>query len=114
MYETTIVVTEVPSVALDIPGVTVKLLHEGEARSGMFVLTRMDSGATIPEHWHTLADETVFVLDGDFVEAGVTHGPGTFFYGKAGAPHGPHTSHGGCTVLTHFSTAVDLDFNVVD
>ena len=36
-----------------------------------------------------------------------------WFFGKAGKPHGPHTSTTGCTVLTHFSSAA-LDFNVVD
>ncbi len=77
----------------------------------MAALTRIDAGATIPEHWHTKADETVFVLEGDFVEAGVPHGPGTFFSGKAGTTHGPHHSVGGCTVLTHFSA--ELDFNIV-
>jgi quercetin dioxygenase-like cupin family protein len=113
MYENTVAAKDVQPVALDIPGVTVRVLHGGP-EGGLVVLTRMAPGATIPEHWHTTADETVFVLEGDFVEAGTSYGPGTFFYGKAGAPHGPHTSHSGCTVLTHFSPAADLDFNVVD
>jgi hypothetical protein len=52
------------------------------------------------------------VLEGDFVEAGMTYGPGTFFAGKAGTTHGPHHSVGGCTVLTHFSA--ELDFNLAD
>jgi hypothetical protein len=56
----------------------------------------------------------VFVLSGDFIEAGVTYGPGTFFYGKPGALHGPHSSQTGCVVLTHFSNAANLDFNAID
>ncbi len=76
------------------------------------MLTRIDAVATIPEHWHRKADETVFVLEGDFVEAGVTYGSGTFFAGKAGTTHGPRHSIRGWTVLTHFSA--ELDFNLVD
>ena len=67
--------------------------------------TATPPGAVIPEHWHSNADETVFVLEGEFVEGGFTYGPGTFFLGKAGLPHGPHTSRTGCTVLTHFSSS---------
>ena len=113
MFETTVISTEVKPVSIDLPGVSVRVLHPGNAETGQVVLTRMAAGAVIPEHWHSEADETVFVLDGDFIEAGVTYGPGTFFFGKAGKPHGPHTSSTGCTVLTHFSHAT-LDFNVVD
>ena len=113
MFETTIISTDVKPILLDLPGVSVRVLHRGDARGGQVVITRMAPGSVIPEHWHSDADETVYVLDGDFVEAGVTYGPGTFFFGKAGKPHGPHTSTTGCTVLTHFSSAA-LDFNVVD
>ena len=92
MYETTVISTEVEPLPIGFTGVSVRVLHRGNEESGQVVLTRMAPGAVIPEHWHSEADETVFVLDGDFVEAGVTYGPGTFFLGKAGKPHGPHTS----------------------
>ena len=114
MFESTVISTEVKPILLDLPGVSVRVLHRGTDESGQVVITRMAPGAVIPEHWHTHANETVYVLAGDFIEGGLTYGPGTFFFGKAGAPHGPHTSRTGCTVLTHFSTAADLDFNPVD
>jgi len=113
MYEATIIRTEVESFPIGFTGVTARLVHRG-GRGGMVVLTRLAPEAVIPEHWHSDADETVYVLDGDFVEGGVACGPGTFFFGNAGRPHGPHTSSGGCTALMHFSAAVDLDFNAVD
>lgn len=34
----------------------------------MTVLTRTEPGANIPAHHHTKAQETVFALEGDFVE----------------------------------------------
>jgi quercetin dioxygenase-like cupin family protein len=113
MFETTVIGSEVRPISLEFPGVTVRMLRRGDEHGGQVVLTHMAPGAVIPEHWHTHADETVYVLRGDFIEAGVIHGPGTFFYGKAGKPHGPHTTTTGCVVLTHFSHP-DLDFNTVD
>ena len=114
MYETTVISTEVEPLPIGFTGVTVRVLHNSDGDGGLVVLTRMAPGAVIPEHWHSRADETVYVLEGEFVEGGFTYGPGTFFLGKAGAPHGPHTSRTGCTVLMHYSTSADLDFNAVD
>ncbi len=111
MYEVTINESEVGWTPLGIAGVSMKVLHKDQATGAMAVLTRMEAGATIPAHFHTKADETVYVIAGDFVEAGVSHGPGSYFVGKAGVPHGPHQTVGGCTVLTHFSA--ELDFQVV-
>ena len=113
MYETTVISTEAEPLPIGFTGVTVRVLHHGDEDERPGRHHWMAPGAVIPEHWHSESDETVFVLDGEFVEAGVTYGPGTFFYGKAGKPHGPHTSSTGCTVLTHFSHW-PLDFNVVD
>ncbi len=84
------------------------MLHRDEAAGTMAVLTRIEAGASIPAHWHSKADETVYVLDGDFVEAGTSYGPGSYFVGKARTPHGPHSSVHGCTVLTHFSAELDF------
>jgi quercetin dioxygenase-like cupin family protein len=74
----------------------------------MSVLTRMAPGSVIPAHLHTQADETVYLLESDFVEDSQSHGPGSFFAGKAGVPHGPHSTFGGCTFLTGFSAALDF------
>ena len=88
-----------------------RLVYQDKRTGGMTVMTRLEAGASIPAHIHTQADETVFVVSGDFIEEGVTHGPGTFFVATTGTPHGPHTSRTGCLVLTTFSAA--LDFQLV-
>jgi anti-sigma factor ChrR (cupin superfamily) len=93
---------------LDFSGVSLRVLHTDPATGATTVLTRMAPGAVIPAHLHTKADETVYVLEGDFVEDGQSHGPSSFFAGKAGVPHGPHSTVGGCTVLTAFSAALDF------
>jgi anti-sigma factor ChrR (cupin superfamily) len=111
MYQKTVEAARLEWTALEMPGVSMKTLSVDEATGGMAVLTHIDSGASIPAHWHTNADETVYVLEGDFVEDGISYGPGTFFVGKAGTTHIPHASKNGCVVITHFSAK--LDFNLV-
>ena len=112
MYQVAIKSELVPSTSLDVPGVSIRVLNRDATTGGMTVLTRIEAGAKIPEHWHTKADETVFVIDGDFVEAGVSHGPGAFFAGKAGTTHGARPQRRGLPVLTHFSA--ELDFQLVE
>jgi anti-sigma factor ChrR (cupin superfamily) len=114
MYQKTIKQDEVDAVALDLPGVQIQTLHVDDISGGMTVLTHIAAGATIPQHWHTSADETVFVLSGDFIEQGKSYGPGTFFVGKAGTSHGPHESVSGCTVLTTFSAPLDFQMGKPD
>lgn len=86
-----------------------RLIYQDAGTGSMSVMTKIEPGATIPAHRHSKADETVFVLSGDFIEAGTVYSSGTFFFGKAGAPHGPHKSPGGCVVITTFSAPLDFD-----
>jgi quercetin dioxygenase-like cupin family protein len=112
MYSTTVNTGKLPWTTLDFPGVFMRVIHEHKLSGGMTVMTRLEPGATIPAHIHTQANETVFVISGDFIEDAVEYGPGTFFAATAGAPHGPHRSRTGCVVLTTFSAP--LDFQIVD
>ncbi|HZR17969.1 MAG TPA: cupin domain-containing protein [Verrucomicrobiae bacterium] len=111
MYSTTVDTAKLPWATLDFPGVFMRVIHEDKKAGGMTVMTRLEPGASIPAHIHTRADETVFVISGDFIEEAVEHGPGSFFAAPAGEPHGPHRSRTGCVVLTTFSAA--LDFQLV-
>ncbi len=88
-----------------------RIVHEDKKFGGMTVMTRLDPGASIPAHIHTRADETVFVISGDFIEEEIAYSPGSFFAAPAGVPHGPHRSRTGCVVLTTFSAM--LDFQIV-
>ena len=112
MYQTVIKAADAEETPLELPGVSIRTLHADPATGALTIVTTMAAGATIPRHWHSRADETVYVLSGDFVEGGVSHGPSTYFAGKAGTSHGPHDSVGGCSVLTHFSA--ELDFQTGD
>lgn len=109
MYQRIIDTSTLDEQPLDMDGVSIRIVHKDEA-GAMAVVTRMRAGATIPAHWHSKADETVYVLSGDFIEDGVAYGPGHYFIGAARTVHGPHSTKTGCTLLTHFSA--ELDFNV--
>jgi quercetin dioxygenase-like cupin family protein len=108
MYQTKMNTAAIDWSPLDFPGVSMKILQQFESTGGITVMTRIAPGSSIPAHSHTQADETVFVVEGDFVEDGVTYGPGSFFVGWAGSTHGPHTSVGGCVLLTTFSAPLDF------
>jgi quercetin dioxygenase-like cupin family protein len=110
MYSTTVDTATLPWTALDLPGISMRVIHQ-HTSGGMTVMTRFDPGALIPAHFHTKADETVFVVSGDFIEDNIEYGPGSFFAAAAGSPHGPHRSRTGCVVLTTFSAP--LDFQMV-
>jgi anti-sigma factor ChrR (cupin superfamily) len=108
MYAITKRAADVESLDMGFPGVSMQLLSGDGNTDGLYIITTMAAGALIPAHSHSGANEFAYVLSGDFVEAGVSHGPGTCFFGIAGTTHGPHTSTTGCTVLTHFTAPVDF------
>ena len=108
MYTKTLNAANIERIDMGFPGVTMQLLTGDGASHGMYVMTTMTPGAKIPAHKHGAANEFVFVLLGDFVEAGKSHGPGAVFFGMAGTVHGPHTTKDGCVVLTHFSAPIDF------
>jgi quercetin dioxygenase-like cupin family protein len=111
VYSTIVDTAKLPWATLDLPGVSMRVIHEDKNSGGMTVMTRLEPGATIPAHIHTRADETVFVISGDFIEESVEYPPGSFFAAPAGVAHGPHGSRTGCVVLTTFSAP--LDFQIV-
>ena len=111
-----------PEVPFPIPGattrgVTARLLNVDAARGLVTTIIVIAPGARIPAHLHRNGAEAHYVLEGDFINAGVSHGPGGFVTHPAGVVHGPHESRGGCRVLTLQTAFVDPanpDFHVVE
>ena len=89
-------------------GISMKVLHQDGSSGAMTAMTRLAAGSSIPAHRHTHADQTVFVIEGDLIDDGVSYGRGTFFVVKAGSPHGPHGTSGGCVLLTTYSKRPDF------
>ena len=84
------------------PGVDLKLLHRHLTTGAVVVLRRFGAGITVPAHVHPLANESVYVLSGEWEEEGVVHGPGSFFFAPKGERHGPHVARTEVLSLTVF------------
>lgn len=118
MYDCVHRVTESPSFPVPIPGlkgvVTAQVVNTDYAVGPAMFLFTFQPGAWIPAHRHATATETFLLLDGEFIDAGTTHAPGTFFVVKPGTVHGPHTTTRGCRLLVIQTKAVDpSDFEIV-
>ena len=85
------------------PGVDLKILHRNPETGGVTVLRRFGAGVTVPAHIHAVADETAYVLSGEWEEDGRVYGPGTCFFAPKGERHGPHIARTEVVSLTLFS-----------
>ena len=84
------------------PGVELSVLHQNEATGGVTLLRKFKAGVTVPAHIHTLANESAYILSGEWEESGVTHTAGTFFFAPKGERHGPHVARTEVISLTVF------------
>jgi len=84
------------------PGVELMILHRQEATGAVTVLRKFHAGVTVPAHTHPLANETVYVLSGEWEEAGITHSTGACFFAPKGVLHGPHVARTEVLSLTVF------------
>jgi ChrR Cupin-like domain len=93
---------------------TAMFLNQDLASGPIVAVMRMAPGSQIPEHYHQRTAEMVYVLEGDFVNNGVTYGAGTSFAHAPTVQHGPHGTVNGCTVMFMQGVQVDpSDFFIV-
>jgi quercetin dioxygenase-like cupin family protein len=84
------------------PGVELMILHKNDATGGVTVLRKFHAGVTVPAHTHPLANESVYVLSGEWEESGVTYTNGAYFFAPKGERHGPHVARSEVISLTMF------------
>lgn len=89
--------------------VTLKVLNSDQSLGPAAVLLRMEPGSEIARHLHEHTTELSYVLDGEFINEGVTYSKGTEINVKPMTAHGPHTTKTGCTVLVTFSYPSTLE-----
>jgi ChrR-like protein with cupin domain len=89
--------------------VTLKVLNSDQSLGPAMAILRMEPGSEIARHLHERTTETSYVLDGEFINEGITYPVGTEWNVKPLTPHGPHTTKTGCTVLVTFSYPSALD-----
>ena len=83
-------------------GVELKILRKDEATGGVTVLRKFHAGTTVPAHIHPEANETAYVLSGEWEESGTVHTTGTLFFAPRGEAHGPHVARTEVVSLTIF------------
>ena len=88
---------------------TLKILNSDQSLGPAVALLRMEPGSEIPRHLHERTTEMGYVLDGEFINEGISYPKGTEFNIKPNTIHGPHTTTTGCTVLVTFSYPSVLD-----
>jgi anti-sigma factor ChrR (cupin superfamily) len=88
---------------------TIKVLNSDQSLGPAVALLRMEPGSEIPRHLHERTTETSYVLDGDFINEGISYPKRTEFNVKPNTVHGPHTTKTGCSVLVTFSYPSILD-----
>ncbi|HEY6375683.1 MAG TPA: cupin domain-containing protein [Edaphobacter sp.] len=75
----------------------------------------MEPGSVIPAHRHEGVAEVLYVIEGDFINEGKQHLPGTTLHAKTGTLHGPHTTETGCTLLVLWTVPTAIqDANLGD
>jgi len=83
-------------------GVELLILHKNDETGGVTVLRKFAAGVTVPAHIHPQANESVYVLSGEWEEGGVVYTTGAFFHASKGKPHGPHKARTEVISLTIF------------
>lgn len=83
-------------------GVELLQLHKNEATGGVTVLRKFQAGLTVPAHIHPQANETAYILSGEWEESGVIYRKGTCFFAPKGELHGPHVARTEVISLTVF------------
>ena len=89
-------------------GVELKILRKDEATGGMTMLRKFYAGATVPAHIHPEANETAYVLSGEWEEDGTVYTTGTLFFAPRGEAHGPHIARTEVVSLTIFDGPLTL------
>ena len=83
-------------------GVELLVLHRNEQTGGVTLLRKFHAGTTIPAHIHPQANETAYILSGEWEESGVIYSTGTCFFAPKGELHGPHVARTEVISLTNF------------
>lgn len=89
--------------------VTLKVLNSDQSLGPAVALLRMEPGSEIARHLHERTTETSYLLDGDFMNEGISYPVGTEWNVQPMTAHGPHTTQNGCSVLVTFSYPSALD-----
>jgi anti-sigma factor ChrR (cupin superfamily) len=111
MYQNITTADASKAIPLPIPGstptITMQPLNLDYSIGPATLLFHFGPGTFIPAHYHKKANETFYVIDGEFIDDGQIYPAGTFFACTPGTVHGPHETKTGATVLVIQTAQVD-------
>ena len=95
--------------------ITLAVRNQSYALGPVMLHLVMKPGSSIPAHVHEGVAEVLYVVEGEFINEGTRHAPGTSLHVKAGKVHGPHSTESGCTLLVLWTDkAATADANLDD
>lgn len=109
--------SDIKSIAAPFPDTTgnpsVQVLNADPALGPGMLRIVMEPGDVIARHFHAGQAETLYILEGAFIDEGTTYAAGTELNVLPNTHHGPHTTNTGVTFLAMFTGKVDLtDFKL--
>jgi mannose-6-phosphate isomerase-like protein (cupin superfamily) len=102
MFDQEILASQVKSDRFPFPSegdITLAVRNKNYSLGPVMLHLVMTPGSVIPAHLHEGVAEVLYVLEGDFINEGKQHEPGTSLHVKAGKLHGPHSTEKGCKLL---------------
>jgi quercetin dioxygenase-like cupin family protein len=118
MFDQEILASEVQSDRFPFPSegnITLAVRNKNYSLGPVMLHLAMAPGSLIPAHLHEGVAEVLYVIEGDFINEGKQHLPGTSLHVKAGKVHGPHTTENGCKLLVLWTDkAATADANLDD
>lgn len=102
MFDQEILASQVKADRFPFPSegdITLAVRNKNYALGPVMLHLVMKPGSAIPAHIHEGVAEVLYVLEGEFINEGARHLPGTSLHVKAGKQHGPHSTEQGCTLL---------------
>jgi anti-sigma factor ChrR (cupin superfamily) len=118
MFDQEILASEVQSDRFPFPSegnITLAVRNKNYSLGPVMLHLAMAPGSLIPAHLHEGVAEVLYVIEGDFINEGKQHLPGTSLHVKGGKVHGPHTTENGCKLLVLWTDkAATADANLDD
>jgi len=68
-------------------------------KAPFIAMAKLESGAILQKHYHNIAIEAVYVVDGELINNGELLKAGSFLIYGPGVEHGPHSTETGCTLM---------------
>lgn len=81
-------------------------------KAPFIALLKMNPGAVLRKHFHPVAKEAVYVVDGEMINDGEVLEAGSFLVHGPEVAHGPHSTIKGCTLMFIQFPGVTVDDSV--